>query len=65
MKDEPISTIEDLVLNDEEKDRLVKFFDVLIEMDFEDKRNNKGSEDNTNVLLNTTSSVSLAGKPTN
>ena len=39
-----------IILEDEEKNRLVRFFDVLIEMDFEDKRN-KRSKDTTNVLL--------------
>lgn len=54
------STPEKIILEDEEKNRLVRFFDVLIEMDFEDKRNNKRSEDNTNVLLDPTSNTPLA-----
>ena len=35
------STNSVIALNDTEIDRLVKFFDVLIEMDFENKRNEK------------------------
>lgn len=54
------STPEKIILADEEKNRLVRFFDVLIEMDFEDKRNNKRSEDNTNVLLDSTKNTPLA-----
>lgn len=53
------STPEKIILEDEEKNRLVRFFDVLIEMDFEDKRNNKRSEDNTNVLLDPTKNAPL------
>ncbi len=54
------STPEKIILAEEEKNRLVRFFDVLIEMDFEDKRNNKRSEDNTNVLLDSTKNTPLA-----
>ena len=54
------STPEKIILADEEKNRLVRFFDVLIEMDFEDKRNNKRSEDSTNVLLDSTKNTPLA-----
>lgn len=54
------STPEKIFLEDEEKNRLVRFFDVLIEMDFEDKRNNKRSEDNTNVLLDPTKNAPLS-----
>ena len=54
------STNSEILLEDEELNRLVKFFDVLIEMDFEDKRNNKRSEDNTNVLLDSTKNTPLA-----
>lgn len=54
------STPEKIILEDEEKNRLVRFFDVLIEMDFEDKRNNKRSEDNTNVLLDPAKNTPLA-----
>ncbi len=54
------STPEKIILADEEKNRLVRFFDVLIEMDFEDKRNHKRSEDNTNVLLDSTKNTPLA-----
>lgn len=53
------STPEKIILEDEEKNRLVRFFDVLIEMDFEDKRNNKRSKDNTNVLLDPTKNAPL------
>lgn len=35
------STNQEILLENEELDRLVKFFDVLIEMDFENKRNEK------------------------
>ena len=54
------STPEKIFLEDEEKNRLMRFFDVLIEMDFEDKRNNKRSEDNTNVLLDPTKNAPLS-----
>ncbi len=53
------NTPEKIVLEDEEKNRLVRFFDVLIEMDFEEQRN-KRSEDNTNVLLDPTKNTPLA-----
>lgn len=54
------STPEKIVLDDEEKNRLVRFFDVLIEMDFEEQRNSKRSKDNTNVLLDPTKNTLLA-----
>lgn len=53
------NALEKIILDDDELDRLVRFFDVLIEMDFEDKRNNKRSEDNTNVLLDPTKNAPL------
>ena len=42
MKATSISTNSEILLGDEELNRLVKFFDVLIEMDFEAKSNEKG-----------------------
>lgn len=54
------NALEKIILDDDELDRLVRFFDVLIEMDFEDKRNNKRSKDTTNVLLDTTNETTLA-----
>lgn len=60
MKQIPSNTPEKIILDDEEKNRLTRFFDVLIEMDFEGKRNNKRSEDNTNVLLNLTKNTTSA-----
>ncbi len=54
------NALEKIILDDDELDRLVRFFDVLIEMDFEDKRNNKRSKDTTNVLLDTTNETPLA-----
>lgn len=53
MKEVPIKP--KIVLTDEEKKRLVAYFNVLIEMHFEYKRNHKGSEDKSDVLLNITS----------
>lgn len=38
------STNSEILLDDEELNRLVKFFDVLIEMDFEAKSNERGIE---------------------
>lgn len=40
MNEVSINTSEDIQLDNEAKDRLVRFFDVLIEMDFEYERNN-------------------------
>lgn len=60
MEDIQTNTLENIILDDDELDRLVRFFDVLIEMDFEDKRNNKRSKDTTNVLLDTTNETPLA-----
>jgi hypothetical protein len=53
------NTLENIILDDNELDRLVRFFDVLIEMDCEDKRKNKRSKDTTNVLLDTTNKTPL------
>ena len=60
MKDIQANSFEKVVLEDEEKDRLVRFFNVLIEMDLEQKRNNERNEDNINVLLDPTSNTPLA-----
>ena len=60
MEDIQANTLENIILDDDELDRLVRFFDVLIEMDFEDKRNYRRSKDTTNVLLDTTNETPLA-----
>lgn len=40
MNEVSINTSEDIQFDNKAKDRLVRFFDVLIEMDFEYERNN-------------------------
>lgn len=40
MNEVSVNTSDENLFDDEAKDRLVRFFDVLIEMDFEYERNN-------------------------
>ena len=40
MNEVSVNTSDEILFDNEAKDRLVRFFDVLIEMDFEYERNN-------------------------
>jgi len=43
---------EQIELTEQERKRLAQYFDVLIEMHIEYKRNHKGSKDENDILLN-------------